>query len=73
MDCELRESTDASGERVGRVAAAAAAAAICCCIDLMKELYGGVSKIYDSDFVWVFFFCLVVVGFCLISKQPRYN
>ena len=51
VDCELRESTDASGERVGRVAAAAAAAAICCCIDLMKELYGGVSKIYDSDFV----------------------
>lgn len=31
VDCELRERTDASGERVGRVAAAAAAAAICCC------------------------------------------
>ena len=31
VDWELRESTDASGERVGR-AAAAAAAANCCCV-----------------------------------------
>jgi len=30
VDWVLRESTDASGERVGRAAAAAAAASCCC-------------------------------------------